>query len=229
MKKRNVDIDLPINRRDQFKKTYRHNFTFVLKLSLLTSLFFIIPAIWLFMNSLIEGGIIAKYSDDVAKQWENLLMYRRFASLTIIPCSLIISVGLAGAFYVMKRFIENRGVILMSDFGIGIRDNVKRYLFLTLFYGSIITLLFVATNMFNKANQTIYFLAFLIFSIIMTIILSIGWIYSLNIHINYEASSWECIKKGLIFSIKQIGWNLLMILCSVFIFVAGYLLNVYLF
>lgn len=221
-------IDLPINRRDQFKKAYRYNFTFILKLSLLTSLFFLIPAVWLFMNSLIEGGILAKYNGDIALEWENLLMYRRFACLTIIPCSLIISLGLAGAFNVMKRFIENKGVMLGSDFGIGIRDNWKRYLLISLFYSVLITVLFVGTNMFNKTDQTMYYLAFLILSGLLTIILGIAWLYSLHIHISYESSCWECIYKGLIFSIRQIGWNLLMLLSGVAIFIVGYLLNVYL-
>ena len=221
-------IDLPITRKDQFKKTYRYNFTFIIKVSLLTSLFFIIPAVGLFMNSLIEGSILAKYSGDISLQWENLLMYRRFASLSIIPFMLIISLGLAGAFNVMKRFIENEGVMLIQDFRIGIKDNAKRYLAITFFYSLIVSLLFLGTNMFNKADQSIYYLSFLIFAILMSIILGIGYLYSLNIHISYEASLWECIYKGLLFSIKQIGWNLLMILSSITIFIVAYLLNVYL-
>ena len=221
-------IDLPITRKDQFKKTYRYNFTFIIKVSLLTSLFFIIPAVGLFMNSLIEGSILAKYSGVISLQWENLLMYRRFASLSIIPFMLIISLGLAGAFNVMKRFIENEGVMLIQDFRIGIKDNAKRYLAITFFYSLIVSLLFLGTNMFNKADQSIYYLSFLIFAILMSIILGIGYLYSLNIHISYEASLWECIYKGLLFSIKQIGWNLLMILSSITIFIVAYLLNVYL-
>lgn len=220
-------IDLPVTRRDQFKKTYRYNFTFILKVSLLTSLFFLLPAIWLFMNSLLEGAILAKYSEDAALAWENLLMYRRFASLSIIPSMSIISLGLAGAFNVMKRFIENQGVMLIQDFGIGIRDNWKRYLLITFIYSLAISLLFLGINMFNKANQSIYYLTFLIFAILMSVILGIGYLYSLNIHISYEASLWECIYKGLLFSIKQIGWNLLMLISSVLIFVVAYLLNVY--
>ena len=222
------DINLPVTRKDQFKKTYRYNFTFILKLSLLTSLFFLIPAIWLFMNSLIEGAILAKYNGDNALQWENLLMYRRFASLSIIPSMLIISLGLAGAFNVMKRFIENKGVMLIQDFGIGIKDNAKRYLLITFIYSFVISLLFLGANMFNNADQSIYYLTFLIFAILMSIILGISYLYSLNIHISYEASLWECIYKGLLFSIKQIGWNLLMLLASVFVFITAYLLNVYL-
>ncbi len=221
-------IDLPITRKDQFKKTYRYNFTFILKVSLLTSLFFIIPAVGLFINSLIEGSILAKYNGDSSLQWENLLMYRRFASLSIIPFMLIISLGLAGTFYVMKRFIENQGVMLIQDFKIGIKDNAKRYLAITFFYSLIVSLLFLGANMFNKADQSIYYLSFLIFAILMSIILGIGYLYSLNIHISYEASLWECIYKGLLFSIKQIGWNLLMILSSITIFIVAYLLNVYL-
>ena len=222
------NIDLPVTRRDQFAKTYRFNLTFIIKLSLLTSIFFVLPAVWLFFSSLIEGGILSKYQDDVTMQWMNLLMYRRFASLSIIPCMLIVSIGLAGAFYVMKRFIENQGVILIQDFFIGIKDNVKRYLLITLIYSSVISILFVGANMFNGADQSMYYLAFLIFAILVTIILSIGYLYSLNIHISYEASLWECVYKGLLFSIKRIGLNLLMILCSVFIFLVAYFLNVYL-
>lgn len=210
-RKKNCIISLPISRKDAFIQTYKNNFLFLIKLSLLVSIF-IIPLIgFVVASSLLEGGIIYANNGDELAQWLALLKFRRVFSWAFVPCIIILAFGVVGGLYVCKRSVENDGVILVQDFFLGIKNNFKRTLFLGLFYSLLIVVIRFANYLIE---DTTMFFSFFCFAVIIQLILSISFLYSLSLSFSYETKFFESISKGLLFTFMELGNNLLMVLIT---------------
>lgn len=225
-KTKNLTIELPLNYRGVFKHTYRYSFTFIMKLSLLLSLFFIPTLVWIYLSGLLEGAVIHKFaSDGSLVQWQALLLHRQTFVWLIIPCFLIGSIGLAGSLYVMKRQITNDGVVLLSDFKEGIIRNWKRYLLFALFYSVIISFLFFVPNLFYHPDQMTLYISIFSFSAIISFLLIISMLYAMQLNQTYDAKFSECIFKSFLFVFAEFPKNILLFIITILPFIAFIFIN----
>lgn len=218
-KKKNFSIELPLNYRGVFKYTYRFSFTFLIKLSLLLSLFFIPTLLWIYISGLLEGAVIHKFAPEGPYiQWQALLLHRQTFVWLIIPCFLVASIGLAGAMYVMKRQITNDGVVLTTDFKEGIIRNWKRYLLFSLIYSILIAFLFFVSNLFYTPDQLSIYVSITLFVVIVAFLLIISMFYAMQLNQTYDAKFSECIFKSFAFVFGEFPKNILLFLITIFPF-----------
>ena len=145
------NVKLPINRKQLFKDILRNRYRVVFLAGLLVFLF-MLPLI---VVSLINDLALVSFFADANNYVNGALtetgqsLYRSIFinySLFFSGCLLILSVGVAGVARVIRQLCWGEGVQFFNSFGKGIKQNVLRFLVLTVFIDIIFiaaTLLFV--------------------------------------------------------------------------------------
>lgn len=126
--------DLPSTRKEQFFDLLRHRFFFLLGLGVILFLFFIPFFASIIYKDLAILGINQSNMEESEKSSSLLFISLLFSFLTILG-SLIFSIGLAGVMKLLKQLIYDEPIFFKDDFFLGIKENFKYYLLLSLFFG----------------------------------------------------------------------------------------------
>ena len=132
-----MNSSLPNSRKTQFKHLIKYRWKSLLIMGGILLLF----AIPLFASLLLKDlKAISIVSSSSENELSTLFINDIFYAIFIIPSFLLFFVGLAGIYRIIRNYIWAEGVIIGSDFLIGIKQNFKHFLidgfvFSTLFYG----------------------------------------------------------------------------------------------
>ena len=115
------DVDvyktLPRNRKELFFDLIKHRKMTLLTLSFFTFMFFIPLAVDLFYFNFLENVAVANGKE------EQVFSYIFYSMVIMLPCMVIGFIGLAGAFYAVKKLVWQEGVMISYDFFRGIKEN----------------------------------------------------------------------------------------------------------
>ena len=115
------DVDvyktLPRNRKELFFDLIKHRKMTLLTLSFFTFMFFVPLAVDLFYFNFLENVAVANGKE------EQVFSYIFYSMVIMLPCMVIGFIGLAGAFYAVKKLVWQEGVMISYDFFRGIKEN----------------------------------------------------------------------------------------------------------
>ncbi|MFA7032003.1 MAG: hypothetical protein WC201_00315 [Bacilli bacterium] len=225
-KGKSVDgLILPVTYKGLFKFIYKTNFMLLVKMSLILSIFAFLSFLAMGFKGIFESSILYNatgLSDEIIR--ERLMMFRGLYGIVYYICLLIFSIGLAGAFYVMKKLLFNEGVSFKRDFLKGIKNNGGIFLAATAFYGFIITISYFVMNLLSSDDLIQYYLpVFIVFCILSVLVLGM-YLVSLMMVTIYKVSFGKMIKNALLIVITRIPYILLSITGSVLLFIICYLI-----
>ncbi len=146
---------LPSTRVELFKLTYRTQLSFLIKLSLLTSLF----ALPLFLCMILIGmlgGAVPLDAENVAELFRAYLTNRIYIELLYVPAVVMLFVGFAGAFTLTKKYVCSDGYSVAKSFFGGIRDNGREYVIHGTIFGVLFYLVLFARNFAAVYNAALY-------------------------------------------------------------------------
>ena len=156
---------LPTNRWQLFWDIFKGNFGKIVKVNLLTLIFFIptflVIGIYLLMgesNSLLypfSANLGIGYPAAPGQQGiaESLAMYNNVTLFFgLLISSVIASIGLAGGMYVVRNMVWTEGIFVSNDFWRGIKLNYKNALQTALFF---CTVLLLSGSLISLSNFTI--------------------------------------------------------------------------
>lgn len=216
-------IFLPINRIQLFKFTYKYNIAFLIKISLMVSIF----AIFLFLTLIYYCAFVSSFFSSKEINDENLKMFFsrvNIINLLFLPSLLIFSIGLSGAFYLMKNLLFQEGYLFFKTYLKGIRINAKEFVLVTLFYSVIIYLLLYSWNYLSYINFAFYvpysFVVILIILIIMSMLM-----YSYCQIVIYKNSIFTTIKNSFLFTIKDLFRSFGILAISFFPLLLSFFIN----
>ena len=89
----------------------------LLTLSFFTFMFFIPLAVDLFYFNFLENVAVANGKE------EQVFSYIFYSMVIMLPCMVIGFIGLAGAFYAVKKLVWQEGIMISYDFFRGIKEN----------------------------------------------------------------------------------------------------------
>ena len=160
------------SRWDVFKFTYKTHFTFLMKLSFLLTLF----AIPLFVTLVLKGLFLDSVLKGMNESNQAKVLYQYFSldiylSLLYIPSLLIFSIGLSGAYTLIKKYSFQEGYIFSKTFFLGIKENVKKFLGVTLFYSLVFYLILFTRDYISILNFKYYLPSTLVVVIFLILLL----------------------------------------------------------
>ena len=154
-KHKDVTINLPINYWQLFKFTYRTNITLIFKISITLALFAIPLFTALYFRGVITTGITKQSAPaDLTK---NLMSFQGWYGFVVLAAFLILSIGICGVSYAMKRQLRNEGVMFFRDFKTGIKKNCLAFLGITLLYFGFLAILNYVLNLFWFKSEVPYY------------------------------------------------------------------------
>ncbi len=220
---------LPGTRFQLFKDVFFNRFGAIVKINLLV-LLFCLPAIaWVVIMQIVKkmDGSLLPYSgnvgigypvitDVVALGQRRAFQFDLQTYLVLIPCIMVASVGLSGAFYVMRRLVWGEGTSVAGHFFRGIKMNFLPFLFSSLFAG--ISLFLVMANVGIYNNMTDIHIAWRVIgiavSVIQFVLLLSMMIFLTTQAVTYKLKTWALIKNSFLFAIALLPTNLIMLIIS---------------
>lgn len=198
-----INISLPINRWQLFKFTYRNHLSLIIKLSLMIAVFSIPFFTFLIVKNVFANALLSQINQD-----NELIILQRyyyqemFLDVFYIPCLMVLSIGLSGGFFVMKKYLYQEGFTFFKDFKNGMKKS-KDFILSTLILSIIIYLLLFLKNFFSYINFQYYIpLSIFVFIIIFLLVNVFIFTYC-QIHI-YSNNIFHLIKNSLCFSFNQL-------------------------
>ncbi len=144
---------LPTNRWQLFWDIFKGNFGKIVKVNLLTLLFFVpLIAVVIFYIMLVESnGIIYPFGANLGVGYPAAPMQQGMAELLSVQNSFILysglmitgfiaAIGLSGGMYVVRNMVWTEGIFVTNDFWRGIKLNYKNALQTTLFFTIVLLL-----------------------------------------------------------------------------------------
>ena len=144
---------LPTNRWQLFWDIFKGNFGKIVKVNLLTLLFFVplIAVVVFYMMLVDSNGIIYPFGANLGVGYPAAPMQQGMAELLSIQNSFILysglmltgfiaAVGLSGGMYVVRNMVWTEGIFVTNDFWRGIKLNYKNALQTTLFFTIVLLL-----------------------------------------------------------------------------------------
>lgn len=130
--------NLPTNRKSQLKYLIKYRWKSLLIMGGVLLLFAIPLLVSLLLKDLKAISIVTNSSDG--DELTTLFINDIFYAVFVIPSTIILFLGLAGIYRVIRNYIWGEGVIFGSDFFLGIKQNWKHFVInglvsATLFYG----------------------------------------------------------------------------------------------
>lgn len=151
---------LPINRKSELKYLIRYRWKSLLIIGGILILF----AIPLFASLLVKDlKAISIVTTSDTSDLSTLLLNDLFYSIFIIPSTVILFVGLSGIYRVIRNYVWAEGVLLKSDFLIGIKQNwlhfaISGFLFSVVYYGVYLATIYISVPMIKYLPLAICFL-----------------------------------------------------------------------
>ena len=241
---------LPGTRFQLFKDVFFNRIGALVKINLLV-LLFCLPAIaWVVLMQFIKqaDGSLLPYSGNVGIGYPivndvvTLGQQRAFqfdlqTYLILIPCIMIASIGLSGAFYVIRRLSWGEGISVASHFFQGIKMNFLPFLWSSLFAGVSLFLVLANIGIYNNMPEIhiAWRIVGIAVSVIQFVLLFSMLVFLTTQAVTYKLKTWALIKNSFLFAIALLPTNLIILILSAipvvllmilptFISVFGYLL-----
>lgn len=236
--KKDYDItDLPATRVELLGDLFRTRKITLIKLSLLVTIF-ALPMIGyiIYMNMLIgslgttptlaDFNNISEISSETIILMQEVYALKFTLYLGLIPCFMILSIGLSGAFSVARQLAWSEGFILLLQFGEGIKNNIKQYL---------LTFFILGLSFFIMMVNIIYFsyiasispltdLLSIVLGIVQFIIVCLFTIFMMTQAINYNLSNIALVKNSFMLLFAMLPKNVLILILGLLPLIIGYLM-----
>ena len=216
---------LPTNRWQLFWDIFKGNFGKIVKVNLLTLLFFIplIFVIVMYFMVLNSSGYVYPFGANLGIGYPaapnqqgvaELLVLQNglFLHIGIFVTSFIAAIGLAGGLYVVRNMVWTEGIFVSNDFWRGIKLNYKNALQSTLFF-SVLFLVFnmvissidfsLAIGGLSKA-QTVFMNISKVMSYIFMVFTSMMFFWMLALGVNYELKFFMLVRNAFIVTIATV-------------------------
>lgn len=240
---------LPTNRWQLFWDIFKGNFGKMVKINLLTLLFFI-PTIFVIIVGLLvneNNGLIYPFASNLgvgypaAPNQQGVAEYLVFSNEILIYgmillTTLLSSIGLAGGMYVMRNMVWTEGVFVANDFWRGVKLNYKNALQTSLFFCIILFLTNTMGNMAALTKATVTLTTFemvmltisevLSYTMLVIAVLMSFWMIALGV--NYKMTFWQMLKNSFLVAIGTLPQSVFFIALALLPFIL-FLFNVQLF
>ena len=188
--------NLPINRKNQFKYLLKYRWKSLLILGGVLVLFAIPLFASLFIKDLKAISIVTTSEEN--NELSTLLINDLFYAVFIIPSTTIFFLGLAGIYRIIRNYIWGEGVILKSDFFIGIKQNWKHFVISGLLFSLLYYVVYLASVFIN-----IPFIRYFPFSFILLFIYP-AILVNMNLTVIYKNNYLMQFRNGFILYIKKV-------------------------
>ena len=216
-KDKSVLISLPVNRVQLFKFTFKTQWSMLVKVSLLLTVF----AIPLFILGIVKGVVSSNIMFQMQQNPDNGELLKQYFSQQIfldifnIPCFIILSLGFAGAYTVIKQFVFQEGFTFFKSFFQGIKKNGKEFALVTLFFSVIYYLLLFLQNYLSLMNFELYIMVTIFTTLISVLIFNKVIFAYCQIPI-YTNRFFQLIKNSFLFTFSRL-WKISGVLIITFI------------
>ena len=212
-KHKDVTINLPINYWQLFKFTYRTNLTLIFKVSIMLAIFAIPLFTALYFRGVIVTGITKQSAPaDLVK---NVMSFQGWYGFVVLASFLILSIGICGVAYAMKRQLRNEGVMFLRDFRTGIKKHCLSFLGITLLYLGFLSVLNYILNLFWFKSEVPYYSIFLVIFIIISVLVFMMWTLAVMINMNYTCGFFMLIKSSFLLTFARFPHLLLSLVCTI--------------
>lgn len=207
---------LPKNRAGQFCYVFKKHFGKIFRINLLCGLFALPYLIWDYLLN----GYVARVMKGltVQEQFEQLLRMSLLQFGTEIPMIMLMFVGFAGTFYVIRKLCWGAPIRLINDFGKGIKQCYKQFLLLGFLTG-VVNFAFnylVNLNLLTVSREVEFVYIFaLSLTVLATLILFVALVYAMAQSSLYNLSFFRLVKNSFILTFKRLFRSLGVCLLSV--------------
>lgn len=219
---------LPGTRFQVFKDVFKNRLGAIVKINLLV-LLFALPAIaWVVIVNIMKSmdGLLLPYSGNIGfgypvikdiigsgqvrAFWFDVQMY-----LVLIPCIMVASIGLSGAFYVMRRLVWGEGITVFGHFFRGIKANFFPFLWSSLFVGVSLFLVMFNFKVYDTMNINIVWQVIgIAMSIIQFFLVLSMAIFLTTQAVTYKLKTWGLIKNSFLFALALLPQNLIILILT---------------
>lgn len=208
---------LPTNRWQLFWDIFKGNFGKIVKVNLLTLLFFI-PMIAVIVLYLLMGqseSMLYPFGANMGVGYPSApfqagiseartLSNGTFLYFGLILTSLVAAVGLSGGMYVVRNMVWTEGIFVTSDFWRGIKLNYKNAVQISLFFTII---LFLCTSVINSAEMyialgnltdgaTVWMRISQVVSYVFIALAALFSMWMISMSVNYQMKFLACLRNA---------------------------------
>ena len=208
---------LPTNRWQLFWDIFKGNFGKMVKVNLLTLIFFIpLIAVVIFYLMLVESnGIIYPFGANLGVGYPAAPMQQGVAELLAVQNSFVLyigliltgiiaAIGLSGGMYVVRNMVWTEGIFVTNDFWRGIKLNYKNALQTSMFFTLVLTLSMTLINFseFSLAiadvstAQEVWFNISETFSYVLIVVVGLMSFWMIALGVNYEQKFFVLMKNS---------------------------------
>lgn len=122
--------DLPKNRKEVFFDCLKMRYGIIVTLGVMCVLFALPSVICLFLRDMGLSTLLADIGNQKYSQEEGYRLFysmKMTYSLILVPCLVILGIGLSGVMYIIRQLVWYEGMFFFSDFFEGIQKNWKAY------------------------------------------------------------------------------------------------------
>ena len=208
--------NLPATRTKQFFFVFKNYFGKIFRVNLLAGLFVIPYLVWDFILT----GYVARFMRGLPaeEQFSHLLRLSLLQYGTEIPMIMLAFLGLAGGFYIIRRLFWGAPVMILKDFGKGIRQSWKQYLALGFITGlfNFGASYFINFNLLTVSKEVEFIHVLAIFGIVLlTLICFVALVFALAQSSLYGMTFFGLVKNSFILTFKRLFRGLGIFLLSV--------------
>lgn len=202
MRERATSISLPVTRRQLFGFTYRTHLPFLMKLSLLLTLFALPLYAVEIVTQVFQSGVLSDFSATGDISYYRLYLSRNlFFALLRVPAGMILSVGLTGAFALMKAYTFADGYTFWGSFRQGIREDARRSLPVSLFF-AVVSYLAEFSRCFLSMRDISWYVPAAVVATVLQLLMLGAYLFCMCQIPIYRASCPRLIKNGFLFTGK---------------------------
>lgn len=208
---------LPTNRWQLFWDIFKGNFGKIVKVNLLTLLFFV-PMIAVIVLYLLMGqseSMLYPFGANMGVGYPSApfqagiseartLSNGTFLYFGLILTSLVAAVGLSGGMYVVRNMVWTEGIFVTSDFWRGIKLNYKNAVQISLFFTVI---LFLCTSVINSAElyialgnltdgATVWMRISQVVSYVFIALAALFSMWMISMSVNYQMKFLACLRNA---------------------------------
>lgn len=220
---------LPGTRMAQFWDVLKTRTWNLVKVNLLVILFALPAIAWFVIMSMMKSadGMLIPYSSNIGIGYPVVTdavaigNYRAFTFdvqtwLVMIPLLMIASLGLAGAFYTVKKLVWGEGITVGATFFKGIKLNWLPFLFFALLGGvSVFLVIFNIGAYSNYMNVTKALkIVGIAMSILQFVLVAFMLLFLTTQAVTYKLGGWGLVKNSFLFSIALLPQNLIIAVLS---------------
>lgn len=196
---------LPATRAKQFFNAYKTSIGKLTNVNLLTALFALPLIIWDFLASAYVNDFMNNL--DVKTQFSYLLKMSLLQYATEIPLIMLMFVGLAGAYYVIRKICWKAPVRLIKDFNAGIKNGYKQFLPLGAIAGvtNFAINYFVNFNLLTISDKTEFVnIAALVGIALLALIGTVALVFAIEQSSLYNLTFGKLLKNSFILTFKRL-------------------------